>query len=133
MTGNRIRSQAAPGACLVLLLAVGCGPGTLPPTGDAAAAEATLAKVLDAWKGGGKPEDLRSGDPVVYARDEDWAAGRTLKTYKILDETAENGTEWRVFAILTVAGAGAPAKPQKVCYLITPGSPSSVSRCDTLY
>jgi len=121
------------GLC-VASLAAGCGPGTLETKGDAAAAKATLAKVLDTWKAGQTPEDLHVGDPKIYASDEDWIAGRKLASYEILgDETVPNGAGWRVFANVTVTGLGATGKPQKVCYLVEPGSPSAVARSDTLY
>jgi hypothetical protein len=126
------RQSALTCAALMAVVASGCGPSEVRPPGDAVAARTTLTQVLDAWKAGKAPADLRSSDPAVYANDEDWAAGRKLSTYAIVGEPVQNGGEWRVFASLTLAGSGAPKSPQRVCYSVSPGSPANVSRSDYL-
>jgi hypothetical protein len=117
----------------VLLFAAGCGSSGIVPPGDSAAARETLAHVLDSWRTGRTPEELRSAEPVVYAADPDWSAGRKLSKYEIAGEPVQNGGEWRVFASLTLAGGGASKVSQKVCYSVSPGDPANVSRSDYLY
>ena len=117
----------------LVLLAAGCRSEPVEPPGDAELARSTLTQVLDAWKAGKTSGDLKSGEPVVFARDEDWDAGRKLADYEILEEPVQNGGEWRVLASLSVVGNQGRTSPTRVYYSVTPGSPASVVRSDYLY
>ncbi len=111
---------------------MGCGAGQIRVAGDADAARQALTQVLDAWKSGKSADDLKSGSPSVVAVDEDWAGGKELKSYELVEHPQENGSHWRVFANLTLATKGKTGKPEQVCYAVTLGSPTSVLRSDFL-
>ena len=116
--------------CLAAVVVVtsGCGPSEIRPEGDAAAARAAVADALEGWKTGETPEEMMSGSPALRVSDEDWRAGKKLVGFEIVDEPVQNGSHWRVYALLTLANA----RPSRVCYAVTPGSPASVIRSDFL-
>jgi hypothetical protein len=75
------------------LVAVACGCSETPQRAapvDPAEAKATLARTLDAWKAGGKPEELAATQPPVTVQDMDWSAGARLLGYELLDEKDDN-------------------------------------------
>ena len=121
-----------PAGFLALLLLTGCGSSGIEPPGDAGLAKTTLEQVLDMWKSGMTPDDLKSMDPALYVADPDWSAGRGLSKYEIVAEPARNGGEWRVLASLTLVGQRAAKSPQEVYFSVSPGAPANVSRSDYL-
>jgi hypothetical protein len=112
-------------------LAAGCGHNEIRPTGDAAGVRSAVTQALDAWKAGQSPEELKVVAPVVFINDEDWRAGRRLTGYEVLEEPQQNGSHWRTYVKLLLAGEGSP-QAKTVCYAVTPGSPSSIIRSDFL-
>lgn len=127
-----VRSQFSKLSCLSALFLMGCGVGEIRVVGNADDAKQALTQVLDAWKAGKSAADLQSGTPSVVAVDEDWTGGKQLKSYELVDSPMENGSHWRVFANLTLTTKGKTSKPEKVCYAVTLGSPTSVLRSDFL-
>jgi hypothetical protein len=128
-----VRKAWRPAGLFMLLLASGCGTSPVNPPGDAGSARTTLEQVLDLWKSGMSPDDLKSMDPALYVADPDWSAGRGLAKYEIVAEPTQNGGEWRVLASLTLAGNGTAKSPRKVYYSVSPGAPANVCRSDYVY
>jgi hypothetical protein len=69
-----------------LLLTFGCGIGQSPPTSDATKAEQILNNVLDAWKGGEKPDALAQRTPPIHVADVEWKDGFRLISYRPVGE-----------------------------------------------
>jgi len=68
-------------AVLGALMVTGCGPSEVQQKLDFA--QQTVKESLEAWKGGGSPEDLKSSDSPVEFYDDDWLAGAKLIDFEI--------------------------------------------------
>jgi hypothetical protein len=65
-----------------LIIWSGCGAGGSAEQADPAKAQEALHAVLDAWKSGGKPEELEKRTPPIHVKDLDWVGGFRLVGYK---------------------------------------------------
>jgi hypothetical protein len=108
----------------------GCRPSDRGPQGTGDEARATLVQALDVWKAGGAIDELPKASPKIIMADRDWSAGRRLADYEIVEEPLLNGNEWLVYAQLKLLHKSQIQKPQRVCYTVTLGSPTSVLRSD---
>ncbi|HUQ72367.1 MAG TPA: hypothetical protein VM165_22765 [Planctomycetaceae bacterium] len=115
-----------------LVLFAGCSPSEIRPQGSGDEAKAALLKVLEAWKAGGAPDELPKASPKIIIVDHDWAGGRRLADYAIVEDPVLNGSHWRVFANLTLLRKSQLDKPQRVCYAVTLGPTVSILRSDFL-
>lgn len=110
------------------LAVAGCQGPTLPPETDPGKGRAALRTVLDTWKAGGSPDDLKKGSPPITARDPDWGAGAKLTTYEIADEEARAGTDLLLTVKLTLAPPTGPPREKTVKYVVAVGSSTVVLR-----
>ncbi|HEY7689383.1 MAG TPA: hypothetical protein VH835_11845, partial [Dongiaceae bacterium] len=102
----------------LLLSAAGCGGSPGGPANEDVA-RTSLTAALDAWKGGGKPADLRQRSPEIVMGDTFWEAGRKLANYKI-DGPGKTGPKaWRVPVTLTLQAAGNKTETVKLIYIVT--------------
>jgi hypothetical protein len=109
---------------------VGCsGSGSIELTGTADSAKQVVITALETWKSGGKPEQLQSAKPAIRIADEDWDAGRQLKSYDFSEPPIKNGGHWRVAAVLSVSVEGAEER-RRVAYAVTLEPSVSVVRAD---
>lgn len=132
MVLSLLRMMTRVGVCVAVCLLAGCGePEAIRPQGDAAAAKAALEAALDAWKAGRSPGDAQTDSRLIWI-DADWKDGRKLSGYQLVDEPEQNGGHWRVYADLTLADAGKPSKPMRVCYAVTLGESTHITRSDFL-
>ncbi len=116
-----------------MLTLAGCGGSPMNAAGSEDEAIEVLTAALDAWKSGQKPDELRQDSSPMYVKDVDWTDGRSLKAFQAPDVAKENGGEWRVTAMLTLAGAGKPDEQKLVAYSVTTASKAVViSRSDNL-
>jgi hypothetical protein len=65
-----------------LIILSGCGASGSAEQADPAKAQEALHAVLDAWKSGGKPEELEKRTPPIRVKDLDWVGGFRLVGYK---------------------------------------------------
>jgi hypothetical protein len=115
-----------------LCLTAGCGPSEIRPQGTGDEARTTLIRALDVWKAGGALDELPKASPMIIMADEDWSAGRRIADYEIVEEPQLNGSHWRVYAQIKLLHKSQVQKPQRVCYAVTLGSPTSILRSDFL-
>jgi len=120
-TRSLIRQQVLRLAIAVLgaTLLAGCGAREIVLSGDEEGALEVLTAALDAWKSGQKPDSLHSENPPMYVRDADWMEGRTLKAFEPRESPREHGGEWKVLAMLTLAGGDRPEEQKLVAYSVT--------------
>jgi hypothetical protein len=85
--------HAAVAVCVVVVF--GCGRGSAGAF-DAESARQSLTTVLDAWKGGGHPEDLKNSEPEIFVNEIDWTQGRRLKDYQVKGEGTSDGRKLKV-------------------------------------
>ena len=71
-------------------------------------------------------------EPPMIVNDPAWTAGQKLQGFEIIEEPILHGTHWRVFAQITVAPPGQTGVPERVCYAVTLGHPTSILRGDSL-
>lgn len=77
---------------IIPLILIGCtkGPQRADPV-EPETARTTLRLVLDSWKKGAKPGDLKQRDPSIVVQDMDWESGLQLVEYEVLGPgTAED-------------------------------------------
>lgn len=113
-----------------LLTTAGCGSQPMELAGDEEAAQTVVAQALDAWKAGQAPDALRKVNPAVHVADEDWGAGKSLKSYTVSGEPQEEGGHWRVQAVLTIAAEGEPEVTKNVAYAVTTEPAITILRSD---
>jgi hypothetical protein len=77
-------------ACLVALLAAGCGHGSFEAAPlDEEQARETLTDALESWKQGESQASLLERSPSVLVQDPDWMSGLTLLNFEFIDEGEE--------------------------------------------
>src|SRR4029077_15890335 len=102
----RKRLLGVVGGVAGILILMGCSSGPVELVGDEDEAQTVLATALNAWQAGAKPDKLRSEKPAVHVADEDWQAGKMLKSYQVTGAPQEAGGHWRVSALLTLSADG---------------------------
>lgn len=124
-----MRRTFVPATCaLALLAALGCGGGggsSLPPETDAAKGRELLKTVLETWKRGGTPDELKA---TATVSDPDWAAGRKLAAYEIGPEDGRKGVDLLLSVkIIVDRGEGKP-QTRTVRYVVAGTGPMVVMR-----
>jgi len=109
----------AAAACLAL---AGCGGTPLPPETDPAKGREILTKVLDTWKAGGTPANLK---PIV-AFDADWDAGAKLTGYKLDPENQRAGVDLLVAVKMQLTRADGKTQERTINYIVAVGSANTV-------
>ena len=112
-------------ACLAL---TACGGPKFPPETDAAKGRELLKNVLDSWKNGGRPEDLKEATPSVVASDPDWKAGCRLVGYEIAPEDRRAGVDLLVSVKLQLTRPDGKPQEKKVNFAVGFGSSTVVLR-----
>ncbi|WP_148598318.1 hypothetical protein [Aquisphaera giovannonii] len=116
--------------CVSLAVAAGCDAGGGPGRGsvDPEAAKRLLVEVLDAWKAGGKPEDLARKSPPVTVGEEEWQAGSQLVSYELAPGERAVGSALSCVVELSVKGKDGKAARRRVSYDVTTAPPSVFRR-----
>jgi len=83
------------------LLCAGCSGGRTI-TLDEDIARQSLTKALDAWKSGGKAEDLQHQAPAIAVNDVDWSHGRKLVGFQVNGNGTSDGRSLHVPVTLTM-------------------------------
>ena len=110
-------ARVAVGFCLIV--ATGCGRGSAGAL-DADLARQSLTRVLDAWKAGGHPEDLKNESPEIFVNELDWQQGRKLNGYQITGEGTSDGRKLTVpVTLLLQLPARANVQRVQATYSIT--------------
>jgi hypothetical protein len=95
----------------VALLVVVSGCGTKP---DLNRAEQVVRTALEAWKGGGNPQQL--ADQAIEIAEPDWKAGFRLLDYQLKDASAQPQQGPRVVVVLTLQGRAGKKLSKEVAY-----------------
>jgi hypothetical protein len=103
---------------LILLLQLGCSPGTAPMS-DAAQAKELLQKMLDEWKSGTSLDELKKRHPPVYFTEDLWRNGATLNEYVMTDASEVLGSNIRFKVNLKCTNKGGKAIERPVRYIVT--------------
>src|SRR5262245_61107817 len=99
------------GTALVVLLVVasGCGPGV-----DLGRAEKVVRTSLEAWQGGGSPQQLT--DQGIEIAEPDWQAGSRLLGFQLKDVTAQPQQGPRVVVVLNLESRAGKKVSKEVAY-----------------
>ncbi len=71
--------------CGFVLTGCGSGPYESAPV-DPDTALDTLTSVMESWKKGESPQDVREQTPSIVVQDLDWSGGMKLLDYEVLDD-----------------------------------------------
>ncbi len=114
---NRIRGCLM-GISLCAAVLAGCnGPRIYKVKLDVA--RQTLTKVLDHWKSGATPESLRTVKPEIVVQDPEWAEGKNLIDYEVLDPGEARDAFTIIKVKLTMADRADQHVTKDVGYLIS--------------
>lgn len=114
----RNRLHVAPLVAL-LLAAAGCsGSQQKAPPVDPGRAREALKATLESWKGGGTPDQLRSGPAAITAQDFDWMAGAKLVDYRIEGDGRDDDANLRIPVSLTLRGPDGKEVTKRVTYVV---------------
>jgi hypothetical protein len=81
MNSTRIKAiTLAAMLSLTLELGGGCSPSARPS--DPEEGRKALQAMLEAWKGGAKPDAFALQNPSIHASDGDWRSGLVLQSYR---------------------------------------------------
>jgi hypothetical protein len=120
---NRTEQQRRawwPAGLLVLLMATGgggCSPSARPS--DPSEGRKALQAVLDAWKGGAKPDSLALQNPSIHASDGDWASGLALRDYRADGEARLVGSDLNYSVVLELKGSRGRVTKKTAVYAVT--------------
>jgi hypothetical protein len=127
------RSRIPIAAMALLLGFYGCGRGYSPEAHrvDPEQARKTLESVLTSWQLGETPQKWRQQDPEVVVQDMDWASGKKLEEFELLDhgEAIDANLHCRVRLKLVDPQQG--EVEQTVTYLVTTSPNLTVFRSMT--
>lgn len=130
-----MQNQASFSAALLALLltAWGCGSGYSPEAHrvDPERARNTLESVLISWQLGETPQQWRQQDPQVVIQDMDWAAGRKLEEFEILDDGEAIDANLHCRVRLKLGDPQQGETEQTVTYLVTTSPNLTVFRSMT--
>jgi len=95
-TGSVKQRVALIASAGLIMSMAGCrvGPRQAGPV-DRELAQQSLVAVLDSWKNGGNPNDLKSHSPAIIVQDFDWMTGYRLVDYRLLDKVFDDGPNLR--------------------------------------
>lgn len=115
---------------MLTLACAGCG-ASAPPS-DPAEGRKTLQTVLDAWKGGEKPDALAQRTPPIHVTDGDWMSGLRLQSYEANDEGKLVGTDVNYNVVLELKTAKGKTVKRNAVYAVTTRPQLLVQRQDSL-
>ncbi|MBX3443305.1 MAG: hypothetical protein KF774_12945 [Planctomyces sp.] len=104
------------GGCLALTLLPGCGHGNAPVRVEVA--QETLASVLDSWKSGLSPDDVRAATPSVVVQDLDWSGGARLVDFEILPNPLAQDANLIAKVRLTLEESDGKPREKQVAYMV---------------
>jgi hypothetical protein len=116
-------------AFALLLFLIGC-LGSRPPETDPAKGREALKGVLDTWKKGGTPDDVKKGSPAIVVSDPDWEGGYRLLEYDIAPTDRRAGVDLRLTVTLTLENPKGKTVRKTAGYVISTGSRPTVLRND---
>lgn len=123
------RSGTLAGLMAAVVLAAGCAK-PLPAALDSESALVVLTAALDAWKGGGTPENLLAQKPAVRMIDRDWQEGRQLVDYTLTSGAQQLGLNIQCPAELTLGESGGKTTRTRITYVVHPGDPPVITRLE---
>lgn len=107
-----------------LAVIAGCGF----PAAKVDEAKGHVQRALEAWKAGGKPDDLKAGSSAVEFHEAMWTAGDKLVGFELVGTPryVESAKAVRVEAKLTVRKGKGKDRTEPVTYDVTLGPPVKV-------
>lgn len=132
MTADVVLRRTGGLLCGILIcLAAGCGSsGGAGLTIDESTAKDSLVTVLDQWKSGGQPADLKNQSPSIIARDFDWEAGSTLVSYELVSDELNDGANLHTLVDLTLRSADGKETETRARYIVGTEPTITVFRSD---
>jgi hypothetical protein len=118
------------GVLILVLGCGGCGPSASPS--DPAEGRKALQTVLDAWKGGEKPDALAQRTPPIHVTDGDWMSGLRLQSYKADDDGKLVGSDVNYNVVLELKTAKGKVVKKNAVYAVTTHPQLLVLRQDSL-
>jgi hypothetical protein len=111
-----------------LIVLSGCGSGGSAHQADPTQAQDTLHAVLDAWKSGGKPEELEKRTPPIRVKDLDWVGGFKLVGYQAGAEGKLVGYDMNYSVVLQLESPNGKSVKKNAVYTVTTQPGLLVSR-----
>lgn len=111
---------SVPMLALVLALALllgGCSPSARPSDPDEG--RKALQSMLDAWKGGTKPDAFAQANPSIHASDGDWRSGLVLQDYRAEGEGRLAGSDLNFAVELVLKNAKGRVTRKNATYAVT--------------
>ncbi|XZE54782.1 hypothetical protein SH139x_000761 [Planctomycetaceae bacterium SH139] len=106
--------------CLCCLLLCGCGGyDAKDHRVDVVLAKQTIQRVLESWQAGQEPDELRRQDPEIVVQDLDWAGGKTLQSYQLLNEGVAIDANFECEVMLQLVDGQGKSQSRQVTYLVT--------------
>jgi hypothetical protein len=102
---------------LALVLGSGCGQSARPS--DPGEGRKALQAVLDAWKGGAKPDALAQQSPSIHASDGDWKSGLVLQNYRADDQGTLVGSDLNYSVVLELKNPKGKVTKKTAVYSVT--------------
>ena len=102
-----------------LAISAGCGVGGGAHPADPDQAQEALRTMLDAWKAGGKQEDLANLTPPIHVKDTDWNGGFVLVSYTAGAEGKLVGYDMNCPVVLELKSPKGKSVKKNVIYTIT--------------
>jgi hypothetical protein len=129
-TPPRRPSWSAGGVLMLVLCCGGCGPSAAPS--DQTEGRQALQAVLDAWKGGEKPDALAQRTPPIHVTDGDWMSGLRLQGYKAVDDGRLVGSDVNYNVVLELKTPKGKVVRREAVYAVTTHPQLLVLRQDNL-
>lgn len=125
MNQSNIRMHIAVFASLVSL--VGCADNVGAPV-NIDAAQQILITVMDAWKDGTDPEDLKEAKPPIVVQEAEWANGAKLTEYEVLSDDQPAGPNLVATVKLKLTNPDGKAVEKTATYIVTTSPSRTVYR-----
>jgi hypothetical protein len=126
-----IRRPAWLAGVLILIFGV-AGCGSHASSSDQSEGRKALQTVLDAWKGGEKPDVLAQRTPPIHVSDGDWRSGLRLQGYKANNEGKLVGSDINYEVVLELKTPKGQVVKRNAVYAVTTLPQLLVVRQDSL-
>jgi hypothetical protein len=113
---------------LTLELGGGCSPSARPS--DPEEGRKALQAMLDAWRGGAKPDAFALQNPSIHASDGDWRSGLVLRNYRAEAEGKLVGSDLNYAVELELKNAKGRVTKKNAVYAVTTHPQLLVLRTD---
>jgi len=110
-----------------LVFLTGCGDKVGAPV-KVEVAQQTLITVMDGWKEGIDPEDLRQGKPPIVVQEAEWNNGAKLLDYEILSDDQTSGPNLVATVKLKLSSPEGKAVEKTATYIVTTSPSHTVYR-----